>query len=390
MEIITFPVGNILPQLTQVASVVNPKNTLVILNNVLVTVTMDGDITLLASDSENWLQMTAHNDRPFSSEHGEDVLATFCINANDLVKSLKALPNDMVVELSLDTDSHLATFKYTKGKFTLPYTETGEFPQPKEINEDDTENTTVRIVNTNVFRNAISRTAFATDNNELRPVMNGIHFDFGNTALVAAASDGHKLARFADYSVTHEEQGTPCFTLPKKPATVLSNILSGLDGDVKVAFDNNIVEFSNNLFKLSARLIEGTFPNYTAAIPTDAPYIVHIPKNDLLTAVRRVMPLGSQQSELIVFDFGLAQLTISAEDLDFSKSATETVDCDFGGQPLRMGFNGGILMEILRTITTDSVVMEISDPSRAAILYESDGLSKDQYLALQMPLLLNE
>lgn len=390
MEIITFPVGNILPQLTQVASVVNPKNTLEILNNVLVTVTNDGDATMLASDSENWLQMTAESDRPLSSENGNKTLAKFCINANDLVKSLKALSNDMVVELSLDTEAHLATFKYNKGKFTLPYAEPNEFPVPKEINEDDTENTTVRIVDSGVFTKAISRTLFAVDNNEIRPIMNGVHFDFANAALLAAASDGHKLARYADYSVTHEGEGKPNFTLPKKPATILSNILNGLSGDVKVAFNGNIVEFSNNLFTLNARLIDGNYPNYIAAIPTETKYTVHVSKNDILTAVRRVLPLGSSVSELIVFDFSLGQLTVSAEDIDFSKSASETVDCDYNGAPLRMGFNGGIFLEVMRTITTDSVVMEITDPSRAAILYESDGLSKDEYLALQMPLLLNE
>jgi DNA polymerase-3 subunit beta len=252
----------------------------------------------------------------------------------------------------------------------------------------DTTNLKDFIVDGKKILKAIELTGFATANDELRPVMNGVHFDFFADGMVCATSDGHKLARYKDKTVLLDVgETTPNFTLPKKPSNILLTILSAIDGDIKISFNDKAISVNNKDFKLSARLLEFKYPNYDSVIPKSSPMIVTADKNLLLNAIKRVLPMANDSSNLIEMDFSNGQVVVSAKDIDFSKSASETVSCDCDTE-LKIGFKGSTLVEILRNINDDNVVVELDNPSRAGVFFSAFELTRDEYLSLCMPMLI--
>ena len=363
-------------QKIKVASrVINSKNALPILGNFLFET--KGDIVLItASDSEQWLSLKC----PIVSCDGD---TRFCVSASDFLKAVDNL-NDVVITLSLDEQSHTIKCDYGNGNFTMPYEDANEFPM---ANMDSTDAKEFIIDGKKVLK-AIEKTGFATANDELRPVMNGIHFDFFADGMVCATSDGHKLARYKDKEVTREDDGTvPNFTMPKKPSNILMSVLSTFEGDVKVSFNDKALCVSNADFRLSARLLDFRYPNYDAVIPKDSPITITADKNSLLNALKRVLPMANDSSYLVELDFTQGQVVVSANDIDFSKAASETVTCDCDAE-IKIGFKGSTLVEILRNINDDNVVIELSDPRRAGVFFGAFELTRDEYLSLCMPMLI--
>lgn len=364
-------------KLKMAAKVINSKNTMPILGDVLFE-TKNDVLMITASDGEQWLSQKC----PAISYDQE---MRFCVNASDFMNAINNL-NDLPFTITLNEQEHTITCDYGNGKFSMPYEDANEFP----LSNIDTTNTKDFIIDGKKVLKAIELTGFATANDELRPVMNGIHFDFFEGGMVCATSDGHKLARYKDKTITsnNENGDTPNFTLPKKPANILMNILSALEGDVKLSFNDKAISFNNKDFKLTARLLEFKYPNYETVIPKDNPITITVDKNSLLNALKRVLPMANDSSNLIELDFTYGYVTVSATDIDFSKSAQETVNCDCGRE-IKIGFKGSTLVEILKNINDDNIVIELSDPSRAGVFYSAFGLTSDEYLSLCMPMLIN-
>lgn len=357
------------------AKVINSKNSLPILGSFLVET--KGDVMLItASDSEQWLSLKC----PIVSC---DCETRFCVPSADFLKAVDNL-NDVPVTLTLDESTHTITYDYGNGKFSMPYEDANEYPL---ANMDTTDSKDVIIDGKKVLK-AIELTGFATANDELRPLMNGIHFDFFADGMVCATSDGHKLARYKDKTVLlGVGETTPNFTLPKKPSNILLTILSAIEGDVKLSFNDKAISVNNKDFKLSARLLEFRYPNYEAVIPKTSPITVTADKNSLLNALKRVLPMANDTSYLVELDFKQGEVTVSAKDIDFSKSASETVTCDSDAE-LKIGFKGSTLIEILRNINDDNVVIELDNPSRAGVFFSAFELTRDEYLSLCMPMLI--
>lgn len=357
------------------AKVINSKNSLSILGDFLVET--KGDVILVtASDSEQWLSLKC----PIASC---DCETRFCVPSADFLKAVDNL-NDVPVTLTLDESTHTMTCDYGNGKFSMPYENADEFPL---ANMDKSWSNDFIIDGKKVLK-AIELTGFATANDELRPVMNGIHFDFFDDGMVCATSDGHKLARYKDKTITKENDGSiPNFTLPKKPSNILMTILSTIEGDVKLSFDDKAISVNNKDFKLSARLLEFKYPNYDAVIPKSSPITITADKDSLLNALKRVLPMANDSSYLVELDFSNGQVVVSANDIDFSKSASETVTCDCDTE-LKIGFKGSTLIEILRNINDDNVVIELDNPSRAGVFFSAFELTRDEYLSLCMPMLI--
>jgi DNA polymerase-3 subunit beta len=258
----------------------------------------------------------------------------------------------------------------------MSYDDADEFPLAN-MNTDDLKEF---VVDEKKILKALELTGFATANDELRPIMNGIHFDFFSDGMVCATSDGHKLARYKDKSIVREDDGTtPNFTLPKKPSNIAMSILSAIEGDIKLSFNDKAISFSNKDFKLSARLIDMRYPNYEGVIPKQSSIVITADKGTLLQALKRVLPMANDSSYLVELDFTNGQVTISAKDLDFSKSASETVTCECDTE-LKIGFKGSTLIEILRNINDDNVVIELDNPSRAGVFFSAFELTRDEYL----------
>lgn len=373
--VLQFATNEITTQLAQLASVVNSKNTLPILDNVLFDV-KDNVVRLTASDGDTWLSVRAE-------VNSHDVEMHFCINASDFLKALKNL-DDTIVTIELDETKHIATCNYGNGFFKMPYEDGKGYPMPQM----DMGGAIQKIINSKRLLQAIEKVGFAIANDELRPVMNGVHFDFFKDAMVSVSSDGCKLAKYKDVSITHEAEETYSFTLPRKPSNIAMTMLSSMDMDVKLAFTDKCVVMSNENFKLTSRLIEGRFPKYESVIPKEYKFDAKVDKKTIISALKRVLPMGSQASELVSFKIGGNKMVIAAEDFDFSKSATETITCDYDERkdPITIGFKGSVLMQVLSNLDGDDVVMELTEPSRAAVIYDND---KDKYLSLIMPMLVS-
>lgn len=363
-------------RLKMAAKVINSKNALPILGNFLVET--KGDVMLItASDSEQWLSLKC----PILSSDGD---MRFCVDAGNFLKAVDNLSDYMAITLATDESAHTITCSYDNGKFSMPYENANEYP----LANMDTTNLKEFIVDGKKILKAIELTGFATANDELRPVMNGVHFDLFADGMVCATSDGHKLARYKDKTILLDVgDTTPNFTLPKKPSNVLLTILSAIDGDIKISFNDKAISVNNKDFKLSARLLEFKYPNYNSVIPKSSPIIVTADKNLLLNAIKRVLPMANDSSNLIEMDFSNGQVVVSAKDIDFSKSASETVSCDCDTE-LKIGFKGSTLVEILRNINDDNVVVELDNPSRAGVFFSAFELTRDEYLSLCMPMLI--
>lgn len=363
-------------RLKMAAKVINSKNSLPILGDVLLE-TKNDVLFITASDGEQWLSQKC-------STIGYDQEMRLCVPATDFMNAINNI-NDQPVTITIDDATKTITCDYGNGKFTMPYDDANEFPLANINNEGAKD----FVIDGKKVLKAIEQTGFATANDELRPVMNGIHFDFFVDGMVCATSDGHKLARYKDKSITREDDGViPNFTLPKKPANVLMTILSALEGDVKLSFNDKAISFNNKDFKLTARLLEFKYPNYESVIPKNNPITITADKESLVNALKRVLPMANDMSNLVELDFKQGQVTISAKDIDFSKSASETITCDCDTE-IKIGFKGFVLMEILKNINDDNVVIELSEPSRAGVFYSAFTLTKDEYLSLCMPMVIS-
>lgn len=385
MNKITFMSDEILPSLAMVSSVVNPKNSLPILNDVRIETKDDGNggtiLVFMASDSETWLQMKAT-----CEESDKDV--AICIEAKSLLQALRNLGGKRV-EMTIDDDKHTVLCSYGNGRFSLPFDNANEFPLPIATIDDAKE----KRIDAQKLLTAIEKAGFATANDELRPVMNGVHFDFYPYGMVTCATDGHKLAKYTDLTITFDGDANPVvdgYTLPKKPCHTLISVLANtVAGDVKISFNDRLVAVNNTMFKMTTRLIEGRYPNYDAVIPKENNKIALVDKAAFVSALKRVLPMGNSNSELVALGFNSGNMTISAEDFDFSKSASEDVCCDYAQEPFSIGFKGSVLLQMLQNIDGDVVKLAMSDASRAGVISEDKSHECYDYTSIIMPMLLN-
>ena len=233
----------------------------------------------------------------------------------------------------------------------------------------------------------INKALFATADDELRPVMNGIFIDLTPSQYIFVATDAHKLVK---YTVDTEGGPKASFILPKKPANLLRTILLKEDDTVKVAFDAKNVKFTLKNSTLMCRLIEGNYPNYNGVIPANNPNKLIVDRVELLNAIKRVAVCSNQATNLIKFDIADNRINLTAQDLDFSYSANESLSCSYEGSPVVIGFKSTFLVEILSNLETPSVVIELADSTRSGVfkpLY--DDVQASNTLMILMPMLIN-
>ena len=362
-------------RLQTLAKVINSKNSLPILESFLFQV-HNGQLTITASDSENVMQTSLALDQ-------FDTDGNFAIPSHTVLDAVKELPEQpLTFEVNMST--YEVTVGYQNGQYQFTAQNADEYPQTAPMQND----VHAITIDAAALNNNINRTLFATDNNEIRPVMNGIYFDLTTDCLAFVASDGHKLVRCRDYAIKSE---TPAaFILPKKPAMLLKNVLDKDSGDVVIKFNSSSAEIQFAEGKLSCRLIEGNYPNYNAAIPKDTPNELTIDRKSLLSAIRRILPFASMSSQLIRFRLEAGMLELSSEDIDFATRAKESLVCEYTGSPLQIGFRGDFFTDILNSIDTDELKIKLGDPSRAGIVVPSKQPENEDVLMLIMPLLLND
>jgi len=362
-------------RLVALSRVINSKNSLPILGNFLFEVS-EGHLHLTASDSEVMMK-TALELNDFDSD------GRFCVGNHDLLEAVKGI-SEQPITFEINQNDNIATINYQNGMFSLPVENADEFPQTQRVDEG------ANVINipTALLAENINRSIFATAQDELRPVMNGIYFDLTPDCLAIVASDGHKLVRNKIFTVKSEAPSS--FILPKKPASLLKGVLGKQGGDVIIRFDDRNAEIHFEEGMIVCRLIEGRYPNYNSVIPQSNPNQLTVDRQGLLAALRRVQPFSNDSSNLIRFHVENGTLQLDAEDYDFSKTATERMSCDYNGMPMSIGFKGSSFIEILSNFDCEQVVVQLADPSRAGLVLPLEQPENQDVLMLMMPMLIND
>lgn len=360
--------------------VINNKCTMPILYDIIFELKED-NLSLKASDNEVMLVTNI----TVTDVEGDGIFAVNAKNIMDAVKNLPELP----LTFTFNVKESKVMVDYFTGVFCLPTDNATEFPSLPPINEEEAKSI---IINESLLQENIARTIFAVADDELRPVMNGIYFDLTQECLAVVASDGHQLVRNKILSIMAiDEVNEGSFILPKKPATVLKSILKR-DGteNVTITFDSSKLCIVAKNFTMTCRLIEGRYPNYNSVIPKENPNIVTIDRSALIAALRRVSPFANDTSQLVRIHLEDGKLELKTEDIDFATSAQEEIACEYYGITMNIGLKGTKTMEILNNISSKEIEIQLSDPSRAALMMPSEQPTDMDILMLQMPMLLND
>ena len=368
--------SELLSHLQAISKVISSKNTLPILDNFLFQLS-DNELTITASD----LETTLITNLVLENTEGEGKIA---IEAKRLADTLKEF-SDQPLTFDVDLEDTMSVNIITEtGKFSFIGQDADEFPQLPTVESD----LSSIKVSSNLLLTGISKALFATADDELRPVMNGIYVEMTEEFLSFVASDAHKLVKYKRNDVQSEKEST--FILPKKPASLLKSILGKNEDEITLAFDTKNAYFTLPKYKLICRLVEGKYPNYNTVIPQDNPHKLIVDRLDFYNTVKRVQVFSNQASNLVKLRLTSDQVIISAQDIDFSISAYEKINCQYDGEEMEIGFKSAFLLEILNNLSSAEVVVELGDAARAGILLplekESDA---EEELMLLMPMMIN-
>ncbi|MFP2997589.1 DNA polymerase III subunit beta [Spongiivirga sp. MCCC 1A20706] len=362
----------LLKHLQVLGGVINNSNTLPILDNFLFELD-NSTLKVSASDLETTMSSVL--------EVESDATGNIAVPARLLLDTLKTFPEQPLTFVVQDNNT--VEISSNHGKYAVAYADGAEFP--KTVSLDNPSSTT--IVG-DVLATAISKTIFAAGNDDLRPVMSGVFFQFSPENLTFVATDAHKLVKYTREDIAASEVAE--FIMPKKPLNLLKSILAGNDAEVKVEYNDSNAKFSFENTELVSRLIDGKYPNYEAVIPKENPNKLTVERNQFLNSSRRVSIFSNKTTHQLRLKIAGAELNISAEDLDYSNKAEERLNCDYQGDDIQIGFNSRFLIEMLNNLNANDVQLEMSLPNRAGILTPIDGLDEgEQITMLVMPVMLN-
>ncbi|HET8886069.1 MAG TPA: DNA polymerase III subunit beta [Salinimicrobium sp.] len=364
--------GYLLKQLQILGGVINNNNTLPILDNFLFELN-EGELTVSASDLETTMSAKLKVE---SDSEGK-----IAVPAKLLLETLKTFPEQPLTFVAEDNNTIELSSNY--GKYALAYANGEEFPRAAELEEPNR-----TVIQGDVLSTAIGKTIFASGNDDLRPVMSGVFFQFSSDSLTFVATDAHKLVKYSRHDLSADQ--TAEFIMPKKPLNLLKTILMGSDSDVVVEYNESNAKFIFENTELICRLIDGKYPNYEAVIPKENPNKLVIDRSQFLSSVKRVSIFSNKTTHQVRLKIAGAELNISAEDIDYSNKAEERLTCSYQGDDIQIGFNSRFLVEMLNNLNANEVQLEMSLPNRAGILTPIDGLDEgEEVTMLVMPVMLN-
>ncbi|MCX6239187.1 MAG: DNA polymerase III subunit beta [Bacteroidia bacterium] len=365
----------LLRHLNAISRVISSKNTLPILDNFLLK--LEGK-TLMITASD--LETTLITKIELENSEEEGLIA---IQAKIMLDTLKEFP-EQPLTFNIDPDTLAVEILSANGKFSIVGHNGEDFPVLPKLGDKHH----AIILAHDLLLAGINKTLFATADDELRPVMNGIFIELSPEEITFVASDAHKLVRYKRNDVKYSDLAS--FILPKKPASLLKNLLPREDSDVKLEFDEKNAFFTLSGFKVVCRLVEGKYPAYNSVIPLNNPNEMVVDRIEFFTTLKRVSVFANQASNLVRLKLTPTELVVSAQDIDFAISAVETIKCEYDGQPMEIGFKSTFLIEILSNLSSEDVKMKLSDPSRAGLLLPAEKeFDYEDVLMLLMPMMIN-
>lgn len=361
--------------LSAISRVLVSKNSMPILENFLFEISTD-HLKVTASDGDT----TMITYIKISDVEGE---GQFVVPTKTLLNPLKEM-SQQILTFDIDPDNLEIFVHYANGNYNFIAGNANEYPSLKELNE----NAHTFNIPAQSLLNGISSTIFAVADDELRPVMNGIYIDVKPENCTFVASDAKKLVRLINNAVKTEFEAS--FILPKKPASLLKGIISKDMVDATVTFDSDSARIQLADYLISCRLIEGKYPRYESVIPKNNNNMMTVDRQACITTLRRISVFSSEATNLIKFEIDKDQLTVSAQDVDFSVSGIEKISCSYDSIPLQIGFRANFLIEILNTIPSDEVNFLLSDSHRAGLIVPVQNNDNEDLLMLIMPLQLSD
>lgn len=362
-------------RLTTIGRVIVQKNTLPILDCFCFDI-KGNTLTITASDNDSTLTT-----RLELNESDADV--RFAVNAKTLQDAIKEIP-EQPLECFLNTESYELTIEYQNGQYKLMGQSADEYPIP--VGTED--NGVNFVMDAHDLLMGVTRSMIAAANDTLRPQLNTVCFDLQSGTISMVSSNGNQLSLTRHELPSIQEQG--CYLLSTRPAALLKAVLAKVTGEVKVCLGERTASFKTEDYTMSCRLVEGRFPNYRSVIPQNNPNIVTINRQALVSALRRVLVFANAQAVLVKFHITANTLNISSQDIDFGKSAEESILCEYTGNPMSIAFKGSVLLELINNIDAESISLKLSDPSRAGLITPAEQNEGEEVLMLIMPSVFSE
>ena len=362
-------------QLQAVCRVLNSKNSLPILDDVLFDL-VGNELTLTASDGETTI-------RTAIEVEGAEGSGKVASAAKLLLETLHEF-SEQPLAFHIDENNFAVSMISQNGTYSFVGVNGNEYPELPAAEAD----AKTLMIPAGVLQSAIEKTIFCTADDDLRPVMNGIFFDIAADKVTMVATDAHRLVRYSNTAVQSGEASS--FILPKKPAGLLKNVLAKEEGDVKVLFGAKNARFEFGSTLVVCRQIEGRFPNYNAVIPQSNQNVVTVDRQTLINACKRVAVFANNGTAQLRLALSENQIKISAQDIDFSTSAEEIISCEYAGTPMAIGFKAPFLIDLLNSIESADVQLKLADPARAGLILPAENAENEDVLMLLMPMLLND
>lgn len=348
----------LLKSLGHVQSVVERRNTIPILSNVLIEATSEGTLRLMATDLDLQIveQVAAAVDQP----------GAITVSAHTLFDIARKLPEGSQVSLAasdgkMQVVAGRARFNLqTLPKDDFPMIAEGELPTKFELPAE-------------TLKQLIDKTRFAISTEETRYYLNGIFFhvqDDGTPVLKAAATDGHRLARVTIPRPDGAE-GMPDIIIPRKCVGELRKLLDEVDGSVGISLSSTKIRFGLGTAILTSKLIDGTFPDYNRVIPTANDKLLKIDPKSFMEGVDRVATIASEKTRAVKMALDTDKITLSVTSPE-NGTAAEDVPGDYSSPGFEIGFNARYLLDILGQIDGDVVEVHLADAAAPTLIREND------------------
>ncbi len=363
--------SQLLKNLQKIGGVISTNTVLPILEDFLFDVDKN-NLSITATDLDTTMTV--------SMEVESKEVFKIAIPARILLDSLKALA-EQPITIAVDETTNGIEITTDNGKYKLSGENSADFPKEPTAEEVEEVKLAASILN-----KGISKTLFAVSNDELRPAMTGVFFQLDENGITFVATDAHKLVKFNRSDVIG---GNASFIIPKKALNVLKAVVPNNDTEVSVQFNKSNAFFTFDNIQLICRLINAKYPDYNAVIPKENPNLLTVQKDDFFSSLRRTSIFSNKTTHQVVLKMGGSELTVSAQDLDFSNEASEKLVCEYQGNPMEIGFNAKFLLEMLGALDYSDINIELSTPNRAGIIRPVEKDEKEDLLMLVMPVMLN-
>ncbi|MCW4461681.1 DNA polymerase III subunit beta [Sphingomonas sp. BT-65] len=362
----TIERATLLRGLSHVQSVVERRNTIPILSNVLIEASAEGSLRLMATDLDLQIDETV--------PAAVDQAGATTVPAHTLFDIARKLPEGSQVELSAAEGK--IRINAGRAKFELGTLPRDDFPVIAEG-----ELPTVFELAAETLKQIIDKTRFAISTEETRYYLNGIFLHVADDTLKAAATDGHRLARVT-VARPDGAESMPDVIVPRKCVAELRKLLDEVDGSVGVSLSGSKIRFDLGAAILTSKLIDGTFPDYSRVIPTGNDKILKIDPKSFMEGVDRVSTIATEKTRAVKMALDRDRITLSVTSPD-NGTAAEDVPGEYAAQPFEIGFNSRYLMDILGQVEGDLVEVHLADAAAPTLIREND---KSPALYVLMPM----